>query len=97
MKAFKKRPQSKPDAAVKGSTENPEIHVETKSIVVVVDVDIGIFMHQERNAHKRRTRTSCMLEGVLKGFCYNFLTILPSECFPVSPVLQTAKRKRQSS
>ena len=41
MKAlrFKKRPQSKPDAAVKGSTENLEIHVEalvtveTKSIL----------------------------------------------------------------
>ena len=52
---FKKRPQSKPDAAVKGSAENLEIHVEalvtveTKSIVVV---DIGIFIKGSRNAHK---------------------------------------------
>ena len=43
-------PRSKPDAAVKGSTDGLEIHVEalvtveTKSIVELVGVDIGIFI-----------------------------------------------------
>ena len=43
-------PRSEPDAAVKGSTEGLEIHdealvaAETKSIVEVVGVDIGIFI-----------------------------------------------------
>ena len=58
MKAlrFKKRPQSKPDAAVKGSAENLEIHVEALAVTVetksIVVVDIGIFIKGSRNAHK---------------------------------------------
>ena len=59
MKAFKKRPQSKPDAAVKGSTENPEIHVETKSIVVVVDVDTGIFIKGEMPTSEELEQAAC--------------------------------------
>ena len=43
-------PRSEPDAAVKGSTEGLEIHdealvaAETKSIVEVVGIDVGIFI-----------------------------------------------------
>ena len=49
----KEVPQSKPDAAVKESTEGLEIHddalltAETKSNVEVVGVDIGIFIKGE--------------------------------------------------
>ena len=58
-------PRSKPDAAVKGSTDSLEIHdealvaAETKSIVEVVGVDIGIFIKGDVPMHKGRSRRSC--------------------------------------
>ena len=76
-------PRSKPDAVVKGSTDGPEIHdealvaAETKSIVEVVGVDIGIFIKGDVP-----TRAE-VEEAVRRGsemLPLQFLTILPTEC-----------------
>ena len=51
--------------------------VETKSIVEVVGVNIGIFIKGEMRTHEQ------LEEAVRRGFemlPYNFRTILPTEC-----------------